>query len=372
MPDSIQDDIRAALDTATEGLKSTGTEKPDSGDFAPQTSETLPPVFPEDKETKAPVRGPDGKFQPKQPAVQPPAPAPPKVPEAPQPLGAQPKPGEELKFDPAKPPAAWTPAMKEKWSKIPEDIRQEITRREEATAVGVQRLQQHYEPMEQIYNTLLPYEGYFEHIQEDPRDYLTSMMQTEQTLRLGNPAQKIELLLALADTYGVPIRSALDSAMNGKLGELMQQAHEFHKTPAPVPPQIMRELQEARQYKEQIEDYAASTELEQFAQEPGHEYLDHVRDDMANLIEAGYAVSYQDAYDLALWRNPQLRPVYIQQQTAAQTAAPSPIQRRQQAAAAIASPGPAPLEYGSEEATGEEDIHDAVRKAWNAQATGRA
>lgn len=368
MPDSIQDDIRSALDSATESLKTSGTEsKPGTDDFAPQTSEVLPPVFPEPKEAPGPVRGPDGKFQPKQPA-QPP------VPPAPQPVGGPPAPpvAEELKFDPAKPPAAWTPQMKEKWPKIPEDIRQEITRREEATAVGVQRLQQHYEPMEQIYNTVLPYEQYFEHIQEDPREYITSMINAEQTLRLGNPAQKIEMILALADTYGVPMRTALDSAMGGKLGDLMAEAHQFHKTPTPVPPQIMRELQEARQYKEQIEDYAASSELQQFAAEPGHEYLEQVRDDMANLIEGGYAATYQDAYDLALWRNPQLRPVYIQQQTQAQTAQPTPIQTRQRAAAAIVAPASAPLEYGSEQPGEDDDIHDAVRKAWNAQSTGRA
>jgi hypothetical protein len=255
--------------------------------------------------------------------------------------------------------------MKEKWSTLPEDVRTEITRREEATATGVQKLMQHYEPMEEIYNTLLPYEQYFEHIQEDPRQYLTSMMGVEQTLRLGNPAQKIEMVLALADTYGVPIRPALDAAMNGKLNELMQNAHQQHKTPPAVPPHIQRELEEQRQWRAQVEDQAATGELQEFAAQPGHEYLDHVRDDMADLIESGVVETYQDAYDLAIWRNPQLRAQAQAQQNGQQML--SGVQQRQQAAAAVVAPGQAPLTTGEPDDKGA-DVYDDVRRAWNANA----
>lgn len=382
MPDSIQDDIRSALASSTDGQKPNGETSTGVDDFGSPPSEVLPPVFPEGKgpaETKepsdlksrGPLRGPDGKFQPAQPqAPQPQAPA------APQPLGSQPQtPADDsMQFDPAKPPAGWRPEMKAKWDKIPQDVREEITRREQDTAIGVQKLQNYYAPAAYVYQAVQPYAEYLQYIKEDPQIYMDGMFRTEQTLRLGNPAQKIELLLSLADTYGVPIRGALDQAMGGKLGELMIKAHEHHKTPPVIPAPIAREYQQLKQFKEQVEDQAAENELSTFATEPGHDYLEYVREDMANLIEGGYAETYQDAYDLACWRNPQIRPYYMQ---ASAGNAPPPvqqpqtvIQQRQAQAAAIVAPGSAPLEYGEDRTNDNDDIHEAVKKAWIAN-TGR-
>jgi hypothetical protein len=370
----LHDDIRSAVESGKTTTATNGATPPPASDdsFISPPSEVLPPVMPDDKTTGKPVkegRNPDGTFAPKpKDETKPPIPGS-KEGQIPLPLGTPPLiPGqpEEKPFDPAKPPSAWTPEMKAKWQALPEDVRTEITRREEATAKGVQKLMQQYEPMEEIFNVIAPYEQYFEHIKEDPRDYLSSMIVTEQTLRLGNPAQKIELLLSLADTYGVPLRATLDTAMNGKLGELMAQAHQHHKTPPVVPIHIQRELQQARQFRDQIEDQAAELELQHFTTTPGHEYVEHVREDMANLIEAGYAEDFQSAYELALWRNPQLRPVYIQMmQNAQQNTPPNAIQQRQAAAGAIATPNQAPLVTGGEESKEGDDLYDSVRQAWN-------
>jgi hypothetical protein len=262
--------------------------------------------------------------------------------------------------------------MKEKWGTLPPDVREEITRREEATAVGVRQLKQYYEPMEELYNTLAPFEQYFDHIQEDPRQYLHSMIGVEQTLRLGNPAQKMTMVLSLAEQYGVPLRAALDAAMGGKLDETMAQAHQYHQTPPQIPPDVALRLQELQQWKEQVEDQAAESELAEFvADDANHPYYEHVREDMADLIEYGYAEDYQAAYDLACWRNPQVRAHYI----ASYGQQPQPqgqIQQRHAAAAFVLAPGSAPLENGADQPNEGDDIHEAVRKAWNANATGRA
>lgn len=380
----LHDDILAAMNSTQE---SGATPKAGEADFANPASETLPPVYPDDK-AKGPARGPDGKFQSQQetqtqqtgqkPEQQTQQQQPPGVAPAPgaqqPPVGTQPQGQNELQFDPAKPPAGWRPEMKAKWNGIPQDVREEITRREQDTAAGVQKLQQYYAPMESIFSVIQPHAQYFDHIQEDPRAYLSSLIQTEQTLRLGNPAQRVSLLLALADQFGVPMRNALDGAMGGKLNEMMQKAHQMHGTPPALPPQYAQEIQQLRQWREQVENQMADQELTAFAAEPGHEYLDHVRDDMANLIEGGYAETYQDAYDLACWRNPQIRPLYIAAQNG-NGAAPfrTQVQQRQMKAAAVMTPGAAPLEYGEQQQQGEgEDLHDTVRKAWNASVSGRA
>ena len=104
----------------------------------------------------------------------------------------------------------------------------------------------------------------------------------------------------------------------------------------------------------------------QFSSQPGHEYLEYVREDMADLIESGMAEDYQGAYDLACWRNPQVRPHFIQAQAQAQSgiSQPSVLQQRQQAAAQIVPPGQAPLEFGADGPGDTDDIHEAVKRAW--------
>lgn len=372
MPD-IHDDVRAALDASRDPSAINPGEAND--DFAPQRTEVLPPVMPDGKEppkapeTKGPQpRAPDGKFQRTDASV-PGQPAPSaKAGEESSDLSEE-EDEEEDHFDPAKPPSSWTKEMKGKWSTLPEDVRTEIMRREEATAFGVQKLMQHYEPMEPIYNAVAQYGQYFNHIQADVGQYIDQMVTTEQTLRMGNPAQKMETMLNLADAYGIPMRAVIDQAMNGKLSEILQQAHAHHKTPASIPLEVQRELQQHRAWRAQIEDQAATGELEAFAAEEGHEYLDYVREDMADLIEAGVVETYQDAYDLACWRNPQIRTALSAQQRGQQMQ--SGVARRQAAAAGVVAPSSAPLVDGGETVTADDDTYEAVRKAWNAASTGR-
>lgn len=364
MPDNIQDDIRAAIESSRESSKE-GSTVLETGhdDFAPQVSETLPPVMPEGKElptpkeeSALPPRGPDGKFLPTQ------QPAPLGSPAAPV------EPEDSVRFDPAKPPAAWTQQMKDKWNSIPEDIRQEITRREEASAAGVQKLMQQTEGARTLFGSMQEYVPYFNDIGMQPGPYLHTLINMEQTMRLGNPAQKIDMLLELADFYGVPIRDALDSAMGGTLGTVLEEAHKHHQTPAQLPPAIQQELMQRRQWQEQVESMAATNELEFFAQQPGHEYLEHVRDDMADLIESGVVEGYQDAYDLACWRNPQIRAA-VQAQSAGQ-AQLNGVQQRQRAAAGVVAPQGAPLVQGGDVAAESDDLYTSVRKAWNNAVSG--
>lgn len=374
MPD-LHDDIRAAMEAQRSDDPSAINPGEANDDFAPQKSEVLPPVQPDNKEPasreakspategtgQTPPRGPDGKFQKAGGEVPPSQEAP---------SEEQPSDDDSDHFDPAKPPASWTKEMKAKWAGIPEDVRVEITRREEATAWGVQKLMQHYEPMEEIYNNFAQYGDYFNHIQVDIPAYINSMVTTEQTLRLGNPAQKMQAMLELADAYGVPLRGTLDAAMNGRLNEIMQQAHQHHKTPPQVPQAVQQELAQHRAWRAQVEDQMATSELEDFASEAGHEYLDYVREDMANLIESGVVETYQDAYDLACWRNPQIR--FSMQANQNGQAQQNGVARRQAAAAAVVAPQAAALVDGGETPQPDDDLYDTVRKAWNTAASGRA
>jgi hypothetical protein len=100
-----------------------------------------------------------------------------------------------------------------------------------------------------------------------------------------------------------------------------------------------------------------------------HPFFDNVREDMAKLLESQVVTTYQDAYDICVWRNPDLRARVVAQVNGQQQAAG--IQQRQ-AAAAVAVP-PAAASIGrSPPAKGEasDNVYDDVARAWEQAANG--
>lgn len=363
---SLQDDVRAAFESVAkaEGLE-VETPKP--------SNEVLPPVVTETEEGAE--RDAQGRFLPKNkeekaPEVQTPEP---KVPAEAKPEGQEVTPPEgqtpPVKLDASKPPQGWTPALKEKWGTIPEDIRGEIIKREEDMAAGVQRIQQQYEPARQVFSEFAQHAQYFEHINMHPIQYIRNMIAAEQTLTLGNPAQKFTKLLELADDYGVPIRAALDQAMGGKLEHFIAESHKLHQTPPTLPPQVAQELAESRQFREQLESQAAQHELTTFAADKTkYPFFDEVREKMADAIEQGRATTYQEAYDYCVWLDPALRARALAHTNGVNQG--NGIAQRQAAAGAIVPPGSAPLSKPGAEIEGD-DVDSDVRRAI-ASLNGRA
>src|SRR6187401_549618 len=136
MSEEIGDDVREAMETLSKSEDETkGPERDEEGKFVAKQGEG---------EVEAAAR-----LQPETGKV--PEGGESKVPEgdSPKPAaeGQAPTEGERiLKEDKA--PRGWTPAAREKWGTIPPDIREEILRREEASAVGVRQLQERYAPVE--------------------------------------------------------------------------------------------------------------------------------------------------------------------------------------------------------------------------------
>ncbi|QQM14870.1 hypothetical protein [Stenotrophomonas phage BUCT555] len=275
-------------------------------------------------------------------------------------------------FDKAKPPSAWTPEMKAKWDSVPEDIRAEITRREEASYQGFEKFRKQAEPALNMYDQFVQNEQYFQHVQVAPEnysDYIGSMIATEQTLVLGNPAQKFEKMLEIGDLYGIPMRQILDQAMGGGLGEFLAESHRNLKTPAPVDPAIQKELNELRKFRDTQAMSQAEAQLNAMrADTANFPLLEEASDEMANIMERGLATDFKEAYELAVWRTPELRAKdqairngNTQQQS---------VQQRQSAAAAVASPSPSAAAVVKNDGVDNESTEETLRRVMAAAANG--
>lgn len=359
-PDNVSSDVAAAFAAAsTEPAVTTTPAAPtirsdgryEDGRFAP-TVPAAPsaPAAPPATTTATP--GPDGQ----------PAPVGAVPGAAPPPAGGPP--AGVVTLDPSKPPQGWRPEVKEKWNTLPEDIRTEVIRREQDSARGVERLQKYYEPMEQVYEAIAPHANYFQHIQRNPQEYLQEVIQMEQSLTLGNPAQKLETVLKIGEQYGIPLRQIIDASMNGQLESTLRQSHQQFGTPQPIPPHVQQEINRLRALEASQAEMTATTQLNEFlATNPP--FFNEVGEEMEKLLDSGVVDNYKDAYELAVWRNPTLRA-----QSQAVTNGQNMMQgvaQRQQAAAAISTPGAAPI-IPPAQGSDDESVEDTVRRAMAASA----
>lgn len=267
-----------------------------------------------------------------------------------------------VRLSPEKAPSGWTPAMREKWSQLAPEFRQEIIRREEAAANGVAKLREQYQPMESVSKVMNEFGQYFDSIGvTDRAGQVRSVLATERALRSAPTQQRFNMILQLADDYGVPMRHMI-GAPNGGLPQGQPQQVQ-------TDPRVMAELNSMREWRENEEQRSIGNQIAMFAANPNAEFFGDVREQMAQLIESGVASSIEDAYSQAVWMNPMTREVLISRQQHGNRNAV--VQQRQQAAQEVAL-GSGHNAAPTLEAETDGSIEDTLRQEWNRSVSGRA
>jgi hypothetical protein len=257
-----------------------------------------------------------------------------------------------------RPPSSWTPAAREDWAKIPEHLQKEITRREEAQANGARQLHEQYSHakafVERVKEPMLEAIGQ----NGDPVQHVLSMMAVEKTLRTAPMPQKFNQLMAMADQFGIPLREIINASVGEEVLRSPQQAA--------IPDAVSRELAEIRQWREQSEQQVVDMEVNQYGQ--SLEFFEDARHMMADYIEKGIATDLQQAYDMAIWANPQVREVLLARQ--GKTTQTSAVANRQAKAVGASVKASGAVSVPSNDYDDSDSISDTLRKAM-ASANGR-
>lgn len=270
------------------------------------------------------------------------------------------KPEPLLKEDKA--PQSWSPAAREKWNQIPDDLRKEIIRREEAAAVGVRQLNERFAPAVKFVESLGPILQEARNAGIEPTGYISSVMQTERALRTADTKGKFNVLLSLADQYGVPLREIINASVGQ---EVLQKGVQPGQPQMTLPPELVRELEESRRWRQEQEGSRVQSEIASFSN--GKEFFEDVRGQMADLLQSGVAANLDDAYEKACWADSNIRKVLIDRERQGQQR--TEITERQQAAGLVNIPsqGAINVKTGNEE----ESLEDSIRAAFRTSSTGR-
>lgn len=206
-----------------------------------------------------------------------------------------------------KAPAGWTPKVREMWATVPKEVRDEIIRREDASAQGVRKLQAEVEPMRGFVQQLDPFIKEAVQSGANPGQYIGQVMASEKALRNPDENARFEALLAIADNYRIPLREIINASVGREVIAARPAAAQQ------VPEEVQRELQAQREWRAQQEQQSLINEIETFKK--GAEFFEDARPVMANLITANPNMTLQEAYDQAIWASPAIREVLLARQS---------------------------------------------------------
>lgn len=325
--DGIADDIRAALTGNTEQVTEVDPAKEQEVDL-PAATQNEPE---EGKETR--TRGPDGKFVAKTEEVA--------QDTTDQPSGVVAEPPSQAV---TRPPSSWSPEAKAEFANLAPHVQAAIAKREQEIDQGLRKKAEEvkrYEPLESV---LAPRRALWAAQGMDEASAVKTLLAAQDLLE-QDPRKGLEFL---ARSYGVDLAQPQGQAQQPQ--------------PAGQPSELTALQQELADLKRQIASQSEAgfhSQIEAFRNDPANLYFENVRDEMAVLIQTGKAKDLPEAYDMACWMRPDIRPLLQQAQT---RVAPDPAEiARKKAAGASVTGSPAEAQAAFKpNGTIEDDIRAAA------------
>lgn len=196
------------------------------------------------------------------------------------------------------PPTSWSADAKATWSSLPTAAQQAALKREAEISDG----QRQWSERENIYRqAIAPASALSQQYQMPENEVIKRLVGAEQRLQNDAP----NAIRELAQAYGVD----LAALVNGSPQPQRQQPN-FDPN---IIPQIVEQTVSQRLNAWQ-QDQALNSEISSFAAQRGtdgqsaHPHFEAVKQDMGLLLQAGKAQTMQEAYDKAIWLNPETRP----------------------------------------------------------------
>jgi hypothetical protein len=204
------------------------------------------------------------------------------------------------------PPSSWKPAAKAAWNTLPPEIRAEIQRREGDMLKGQGQLLPDATFGKSMRQAVDPYRGIIEAAGSTPEAAVSSLLRTAAILRTGSPQDKQNALLSIARDYQVALPTS-----DGSIGQAPFNPADFRD---PRVDQMLAQQQEAQtatieqaisNFQNALDDqgkplhpYMANVEAEMMA------FIPQIKSSMPDLNHAGIL---KEAYDRAVWANPETR-----------------------------------------------------------------
>jgi hypothetical protein len=191
----------------------------------------------------------------------------------------------------AKPrPSSWKKDYEEHWSKLDPSLQDYLNQRESEYASGVSKYRSQWEaaaPLQQAIQEFMP------DLQKhniNPSEWITNLGRYHKALYEGSTQDKLNMFAKLANDYGVQLGALTGQPNDPQFSLLAQELN-----------QIKHEMGSFKSTMEQEKEAQAAKIVSDFARDKP--YFEDVREQMAQLLDAGFAQDLESAYHKALRLN---------------------------------------------------------------------
>jgi hypothetical protein len=232
------------------------------------------------------------------------------------------------------PPKSWTTEEKAEWEKYPENLRAAVHRREDNFHKGIQQYRQFADIGTSLHKVIEPYGKMIVDAGHTAPALIGDLLRMQKVMTTGSQEERVATALDILRNSGVNIESLTQAAQQQPAVDPNIYALQRELQ------QLKGELQGQSQQRIQAEQAETQAEIDRFSKDGKHEDFNAVALDMSALLSQGRASNLQDAYDKAVWANPETRAKLLQKQeqdkarrqadeaAAARKAAGANVQRR--------------------------------------------
>ena len=241
-----------------------------------------------------------------------------------------------------KPPVSWKPAIREKWKNLPPEVKAEVHRREADIQKGLQQASGYRKVAEEYLNTVKPFQSLMQSMGASPSQAIQTVMGTVAQLSQGTNTQKAQIIAQVIKDYGVSVE-VLDQVLSGQqVSDEPEDAilSKFEEKLRPIYG-FMEQLQGADQAQTGAIQTKAMDDLNSFVSDPTNDFIEDVRETMADYLEVAgrnqRVMTLKEAYDRACQDNPEIRKIIQQREAAKRVATPTgdELARKKKAASSL-------------------------------------
>lgn len=226
-------------------------------------------------------------------------------------------------------PSTWRPEAKAVWDALPQIAKDEIRKRELDVSRGIHQYAEKAKVADAFETAVAPYAPILRQHGIDPIRRSRELMEINFRLATGSEAEKLDIIRSIARDNGIdpslldPSNAPYESPQEKALRERnrMLESH----------------MQEAQTRQRMEIQHSITMDLDAFASNPANAHFDRVSGTMAQLIQSGQASNLQDAYDKAVWLDPGVREMLVNQQLHSQSATQAATSRTDAARRATAA-----------------------------------
>lgn len=345
MPDLDDDDLSKDIMAAM----NEGGSTPDApGDEGSQPEKVEKPASDDAKASSGPARDEKGKFAAK-------------ATDAPDVVKADIAPDPAVQKDAVQPeakeadipaPLNWKGSAKVNWQRLPKEVRQAIIEDYSGQSKTSSELEE--------YRSALGDRAQFLAAQYGSVGNGLKSILAGADMANKNPEN---FILWLAQRAGVDLSRLVQGNSQGQ-GQAGIGQHDPNYQPNPIEQKLSaleQTLTGYLQQQHQTQSQTLKSQIEAFAADPSHPYFEDVRADMALLVKEGRAKGLEDAYEAAVWANPETRKHLLEEER--KRVAEGNVKRVDTAKKASGSLSGAPGSRKPSDASTDETLDETIRRA---------